>query len=425
MNNIIRDIEHDLRAIHGRPRGRLLVLTGARQCGKTTLARMAFPDYLVISLDAPTERAVYAELGPADWLSRYPRAILDEIQKLPSLIDTIKACHDRDAKARYVLLGSSQILLMKQARETLAGRAAIRELHAFSLPELVRARTAHGTTSGALSALLASKNPQAAARDLFPPESGLADEAAALSSCWDYFLRWGGMPRIADPEWADDDRFEWLSDYHNTYLQRDLADLARLDRLEPFVRAQKAAAMRTAQVVNYAELARLSEVSPPTAKEFLRYLEISYQVTLLPAWFRNPEKRLAKQAKLHFLDPGIRRAILRIRGEPDGAEFESAVVAEIFKRCRSARLPVEPFHLRTADGREVDLLIEREDGFIAIECKQTQNPQPTDARHLRHLTDILDKPLLMSLVVCGGHRVRSLGDGRQPILAVPAHLLLA
>jgi predicted AAA+ superfamily ATPase len=424
-NNIIRDIQEELRNLHDRSAGRLLIVTGARQCGKTTLAQMAFPNYPVIPFDAPMERAVYAEMAPSDWLAQYPNAVLDEVQKLPTLFDTVKACHDRDEEARYVLLGSSQVLLMKQVCETLAGRAAIRELYPFSMPELLRRRHSGVTTPNALVSLLTASDPMRTVGKLFPPSAGLDKTAAGLADCWDYFQRWGGMPKIADPEWNDNERFNWLTDYQNTYLQRDLGDLARLDRLEPFVRAQKAAAGRTSQLVNHSEIARLSEISSHTAKEFLRYLEISYQVFLLPAWFRNPEKRLTKQPKLHFIDPGIRRAVLQTRGEPDGAEFESAVVAEIYKRVRSARLPVQMHHLRTADGREVDLLIEREDGFIAIECKQTTNPQPTDARHLRSLENLLDKPLRLAIVVCNGRKIRDLGDSSRPLPAVPAHLLLS
>lgn len=142
----------------------------------------------------------------------------------------------------------------------------------------------------------------------------------------------------------------------------------------------------------------------------MRYLELSYQVLMLPAWYRNAEKRLAKQPKLHFLDPGIRRAILRKRGATDGTEFESAVAAEIYKQCRNARLPLTFWHLRTADGREVDLLIEREDGFVAVEVKQTERVSPVDFRHLRGLEEILDKPLLLGLVVSNDGQFRQVDD---------------
>jgi predicted AAA+ superfamily ATPase len=107
---------------------------------------------------------------------------------------------------------------------------------------------------------------------------------------------------------------EWLRDYFASYLQRDLSDLGRLNDLEPFVRAQQAIALRTSKPINFTELGRLAGVSSPTAKKFMRYLKLSYQATLIPAFSRNPEKRLAKQPKVVFLDPGVRRGILRKSG---------------------------------------------------------------------------------------------------------------
>jgi predicted AAA+ superfamily ATPase len=385
---------------------------------------MAFPDYPVVSMDSPVERAVYEKWRPEDWISQTPRAILDEAQKLPAIFDTVKACFDRSPEVRYLLLGSSQILLLQKVRETLAGRVAIRELYPFSLPELVSAFGGQPSQPSRLLRLLQGPNPGESMRKLFPPDLPLSSEDSDSLRAWDYFLRWGGMPAILGTEWTEQDRFEWLRDYHDTYLQRDLGDLARLDRLEPFVRAQKAAATKTAKTVNFSELARLSEVSPPTARQFIRYLEISYQVFLLPAWFRNQEKRLAKQPKLHFFDPGVRRAVLQKRGDVDGEEFESAVVAEICKQCRTARLPVELHHLHTVDGREVDLLVEREDGFIAIECKQASKVSPADFRHIKALDPVLDKPLLLGVVVSSDLAPRAFIEGRPPHWNVAAHQLL-
>jgi len=241
---------------------------------------------------------------------------------------------------------------------------------------------------------------------------------------WGYYLRWGGMPALLDASFTDADRAAWLRDYRTTYLQRDLSDIARLDRLEPFVRAQNAAALRAAQTVNYAELARLADISAPTAKQFMRYLEISYQVVLLPAFYRNPEKRLSKQPKLHFIDPGIRRAILGRTGEPSGPDFESGVVSDIVKQARMAAAPVHFHHLRTVDGREVDLLIETPCDYIAIECKQSARVSASDFRHLRGLDVLLDKPLRCGIVVSNDPRVQQ-WDTEARLWSVPAPWLLS
>lgn len=386
---------------------------------------MAFPDYPVLAMDSPVERAVYERMRPDDWILRYPCAVIDEAQKLPVVFETVKACYDRNPDVRYVLLGSSQILLLKQVKETLAGRLAIRELYPFSLSELISASGGPDPSPSRFHFLVTAPDPSVLVAELFPPTIPLRSKDAENLQAWFYLLKWGGMPAIMGSDWNDEDRFEWLRDYQDTYLQRDLSDLARLDRLEPFVRAQQAAALRTAQTVNFSDLARLSGISPPTARQFMRYLELSYQILFLPAWFRNPEKRLMKQPKLHFIDNGVRRAILGRRGKIDGAEFESTVVSEIHKQCRSLRVPIEPYHLRTLDGREIDLLLEREDGYIAVECKHTENVTPHDFRHLNGLDRILDKPLLLSLVVSADSAPRQVVSDAFCGWNVAAHQLLS
>jgi len=158
---------------------------------------------------------------------------------------------------------------------------------------------------------------------------------------------------------------------------------------------------------------------------FIHYLEISYQVKMIPAWTRNHEKRLSKMPKLHFLDSGVRRSILKKRGATDGHEFESVVTAEIIKILETQRLPWELYHLRTSDGREIDLLLEHERGFIAIECKMTDNTTPYEARHFKELTHILDKPLLLNLVVSKDPQVKTLTDAGTPTFNISAPQLFS
>jgi predicted AAA+ superfamily ATPase len=423
MSSIIRQLRTELLRVHAHPRGRICVLTGARQVGKSTLVRHAFADYALVDLDSPVERARWERLSPDDWIRQVPRAIVDEVQKLPVLLDTLKAAYDRSPDVRYLLLGSSQIRLLRGVRETLAGRVALHELYPFSLPELATVEVP-GATPGEslLIALLRAERPQDLLRarmaDIRPPSA--ADNRTRRA--WGGFLTGGGMPATWAPEYSEDDRAAWLRDYVATYLQRDVADLARLERLEPFARAQQAAGLRVARPVNVSEIARLSGIAPPTARDYLHYLELSYQVVLLPAWYRNPEKRLSKSPKLHFLDPGVLRAVLGRRGLPDGFEVENAVVAEVVKQVRTAGLAVQLSWLRTADGREVDLLVEREDGFIAIEVKAAERVVPSDARHLRDLGELLDKPLLASLVVSHDDVWGELGPPATWKLSIPGLL---
>ena len=237
-----------------------------------------------------------------------------------------------------------------------------------------------------------------------------------------YYLNFGGYPAIIDSSLTDDERREWLNNYIRTYLERDIRDLVNLKDLEPFVRIQKTSSILTGTPINYSQLAREAGIASNTAQRFLRYLEISNQAFLLKPWFRNNLKRLAKSPKLHYIDPGIQRAILRKQGLLGGNEFESAIVAEVYKQLKYIPLNGDLYHLRTTDGREVDLLIEMEDGYIAIEIKMADRITKSDARHILQLDEILDKPLLQAFVLSNDLAIKQLAP---KILALPAALFLS
>lgn len=393
--------------------GRLIALTGARQTGKTTLVRSGFPDYTCLSLEDPVTRPDFVALSAPQWYQQYPRSILDEVQKAPSVIESIKAVYDRYPDARSILLGSSQILLMDQSRESLAGRVSLIELYPLTLPEMLTDSWEDPVVESRLIRFLATGEREILHDGVPLQEDGYAKAARYLK----HYLEFGAMPAIMDPGLSDEDRYDWLDNYVRTYLQRDLRDLANLRELVPFVRLLRAIAGLTGGLLNMNELARLAGVTARTANRFVSYLELSYQVILLQPWFRNRSKRLSKSPKVHLLDPGIQRVLINRRGRPTGPEFESAIVAEIHKQIKNSRLPVDCYHLRTVDGREVDLLIETERGFLPVEIKMTERVSSADARHLRRLDTILDKPILGSLVLSNDPHIRNLGEG---ITAVPA-----
>ena len=392
--------------------GRLIALTGARQTGKTTLVQAGFPNYTFVSLEDPILRPEYIAMSAAQWYHQYPRVVLDEIQKAPSIVESIKAVYDRYTDSRAILLGSSQILLMEQIRESLAGRISLFELYPLTLPELMTDGSNDPVVESRLIQYLRTAN-----RGVLT--SGIPLQSvryATAAEHFDRYLDFGGMPVVSDPVLSRDDRYGWLQDYLRTYLQRDLRDLANLRDLVPYVRMLRALGGLAGGLLNISELARLSGVTHQTAKRFVTYLEISYQVVQLQPWFRNRSKRLSRSPKVHFLDPGIQRAVLNRRGPPSGTAFESAVVSEIYKQMRNAGIPADCYHLRTFDGREVDLLIETESSFVPIEIKSRDRVSHTDARHLRRLEEVLDKPVLQSLVLSNDPRIRDLGDG---VLGLP------
>jgi len=149
---------------------------------------------------------------------------------------------------------------------------------------------------------------------------------------------------------------------------------------------------------------------------------MSYQTIQLQPWTRNKVKRLTKSPKLHYLDPGVQRAIIQKGGDHSGNEFESAVVAEIYKQARNLNYPVSFYHLRTVDGREIDLLLETEKGYTAIEIKMSGSAGRTDARHITGLETLLDKPLLQSFLLSNDNTIKQLTD---KVLSLPAAMFLS
>ena len=400
------------------PIGRILVLTGARQTGKTTLAKKCFPAFQYLSIEDPVLRIQYKKLTAAQWAALYPAAILDEVQKEPILIESIKSVYDQYSTPRYILLGSSQLLLLKKIKESLAGRCIINEVYPLTIPEILS-----NDWDDNLKVSFLQKNITKGAvltSDLLPYE--LQSEYPEKEAAFKYYLKFGGYPALVNSELTDEERFLWLENYIKTYLERDVRDLADFKSLDPFILFQKITSSLTAQLLSFTLLGKEAGVSPNTAKRFLEYLTISYQAFSLKPWHRNPLKRLVKTPKLHYLDPGIQRSILQKRGQMSGNEFESAIVAEIFKQLKAVNFKGSLYHLRTHDGKEVDLLIETEAGYIPIEIKMTEYVTKSDAKHLFHLHEILDKPIIKSFVLSNDRNIKQFGEG---IIAMPAAMFLS
>lgn len=405
------------RQLSGTKQGRILVFTGARQVGKTTLVKHLMPDSTYLSIEDPVLRKDYASLTAAQWNALYPDAILDEVQKEPSLIESIKATYDQYADTRYALLGSSQIMLLKQVKESLAGRCTILDMYPLTLPEL--------QTSGFDNPVPFSPWQQLLRQPFMPlqlvPSLNMAKRMTSIMQAWNFCLQFGGYPALVDEQMTDEDRYLWLKNYVRTYLERDVQDLAMMRDLEPFVKLQQAIACQTAQTINLSRLATDVQVSAKTVQRYVEYLNISYQTLSLPAWTRNPTKRLTRAPKIHYMDYGVLQAVIGKRGGMTGAEFESFAVTELYKQAKNIQADATFYHLRTHDGKEVDLLVELPEGYIAFEIKQSAHVARTDARHLVGLQQMLDKPLLHSFVLSNDVQTMPLTDD---VIAVHAALFL-
>lgn len=390
-----------------KPFGRILVFTGARQTGKTTLCRELFPDYQYLSIEDPVLRSRYAQLSALQWKSLYPKAVLDEVQKQPELVESIKAVYDQWDEPRYILTGSSQLLLLDKVRESLAGRCTIIELYPLTLPELRSESFLEEVHESLFQNCLL--HPESLP-DFLP--SALMDPLYSKKrAAWDHYLAFGGYPALTHPDLSEDDRYLWLKNYVATYLERDIRDLASFRDLEPFVLLQRYLALNTGTLLNIASIATHVGLSAKTVQRYLRYFELSYQAMLLPPWARNESRRLSRAHKVHYLDHGVLQGVLARKGGVSGHEFESLVVSELFKQSRTMGSGARFHHLRTHDGGEVDLLVELPGGYFAFEIKMAERVALRDTGGLRRLSSILDKPLLHSFVLSLDPDTRSLSPG--------------
>jgi len=346
-----------------------LVLTGARQAGKTTLARQVWPAAGYVSLDHPAE-ADQARQNPDAFLERWTSpVILDEIQYAPELFRHLKLTIDRDRRpGRYLLTGSQAFTLMAGVTESLAGRTAVLTLPTLTLDEV------------------------------FP---------AATQEQIDRFLWRGGFPELWDrPELSLD---LWMGSYVATYLERDVRQALNVGDLRDFDRLIRAAALRTGQLLSYADLARDVGISPNTAKRWLSVLAASQQIFLLEPYHHQRSKRLIKAPKLYFNDTGLLCHLLGFQGLDAlrahgmwGAVWENFVIAEVRKQLQATVRPNAMWFWRTAQGDEVDLLIETgPEQFAAIECKTAERIGTADLKGIGKLAEEYGRGAVTSArVVC-------------------------
>jgi len=344
----------------------VLLVTGPRQVGKTTLLRrLAGGRRRYVTLDDPTARELARE-DPALFVERYaPPVLIDEIQYAPELLSLIKMEVDRRGEpGLFWLTGSQQFRLMQGISETLAGRVAIMQLLGLSNWE----RRRRGTE---VSEFLPTR------RALERREA----EAPRLTLRRLYTDIWlGSLPALVTRKVRDRDLF--FSSYLQTYLQRDVKDLAQVGNEAAFVRFLRACAARTGQMLNLTDLARDVDVAVNTAKSWLSILEASFQIFLLPPFHSNVTKRLVKRPKLYFLDTGL-CAYLTGWSSPEtleagamgGAILETYVVAEIIKSWwnRGRQPPV--YYYRDKDGNEIDLLLVHDQTIHPVEVKKSATPR--------------------------------------------------
>jgi uncharacterized protein len=368
---IRRNIEPLLRQLAGQYP--IVTLVGPRQSGKTTLARMVFPDKPYVSLEDPDVRRFAIE-DPRSFLSIYKGgAVFDEIQRAPELPSYLQSMVDHHPEAgQFILTGSQQFELMTQVSQSLAGRTALLRLLPLTLSEL---------------------------ESLRPIDS---QAPLALPSC----LLNGFYPRVHDQNLQAS---QAMGDYFATYVERDLRQLAAVQDLRLFERFVRLCAGRTGQLLNLNSLANDAGVSQPTARAWIDLLQSSFIVHLLPPWFVNTGKRLIKTPKLYFYDTGLACWLLGLRTPEQvqrdplwGALFENFVVAEALKDRFNQGENSALYFYRDSEGNEVDLLMPVGRQLHAIEIKAGGTVNPDYFKGLKRFDAHHPHTLISGCVVFGG-----------------------
>jgi len=354
-----------------------LMLTGPRQVGKTTLLKTLCaigadgqPPRRYVTLDNPMLLALARE-EPALFLQRFPPPVLiDEIQYAPGLLPLIKEAVDAaGGKGLFWLTGSQPFHLMQNVSESLAGRVAVMHLQGLSLSEAL----GQGADSRPFL-------PDA------PPRPGAAPGGVSpLAGLFAHIWR-GSFPALYAADAPDRDLF--YASYLQTYLQRDVRDLAQVGDLTVFTRFLRSAAARTAQLLNLTDMARDVGVAPNTVRHWLSILQASGLVWLLEPYHTNLSKRLVKTPKLYFLDTGLAAYLTEWSspatleaGAMSGAIFETWVVGEMLKSWWHNGKQAPFYYYRDKDQKEIDVLIVRDGRVHPIEIKKTAQPGKVVVRH--------------------------------------------
>ncbi len=354
------------------------ILIGPRQSGKSTLAESLvdrLDDARYRTLDRGLTLAAALE-DPAAFVGGPERTqVIDEVQRAPEILREIKASVDRDRRpGRFVLTGSADVLALPRVAETLAGRMQVLRLWPLSQGEI------EGRREGFLDALLAGKP------DAFAGAAGSIGRERLLAR-----IAAGGFPEAVARSGAR--RARWFESYLDTVLQREVREIANVAGLTDLPRLMLMLADRSTGLLNYAGLARDMGMAQTTLKRYLGLLETAFLVRSIPAWFRNVGKRLIKSPKLILTDSGLLAHLLgggRGVERSFGAVLENFVLMELVKQAGVSDARPAIHHYRSAEGLEVDAVIEPAGGPIcAIEVKAAASLAPRDSRGLRSLAETL------------------------------------
>lgn len=408
-------IIHAMNRIAYRPRlieGRLsaslaefpvVVVTGARQTGKSTLVQMgaAGTDRTYLTLDDP-DILELALREPEALLKRSGPLTLDEVQRAPDLLREVKRNVDvQKIVGGFLITGSANLLLMQRVSESLAGRA----VHLVLLP-LTRGEQRGNATADRWSQLL-DEQPEK-----WPEILGAGDGERVD---WRPLARHGGYPTPALELGTADARRAWFAGYTQTYLERDLRSVAAVSSLPDFRRLMRACCLRLGSLVNQSEIARDIGMPQPTVHRHLGALDVSHQLVRLPAFSVNRTKRLIKSSKLYWSDTGL---ALYLSGEsnPRGAHLENLILGDLLVWKGQQVEVVEISYWRTTTGDEVDFIVESPQRVLPVEVKASARLRRGDSRGVQTFLDEYPDLAPAGVILYTGSQITWV---RDRILAVP------
>ena len=403
-----------------------VLVQGPRQCGKTTLAQMACApaylpgrgqagasaslDYGYFSFDDGVIRAA-AETDPMGFVADLPeRAVLDEVQRVPSLFTALKLDIDRRrVPGRFVLTGSTNVLAVPTVQDSLAGRLETVRLHPLAQCEMHLSRSAK---EGFIDALFGGSFILRRTERL---GAGLAERIVS-----------GGYPAaLARPTGRR--RANWYASYIEAQVQRDVGDLARISGLDVLPRLMALAATQTAHLLNMSSLASPFQLSRPTIGDYVGLLERVYLLERLPPWYRNRGKRFVKRPKLHIGDTGLACALMGVDTRTLAADrpllgqlLETFVFQELRRQASWHDGPVNFFHYRDKDQVEVDIVLEHGRQVAGVEVKAGATVTAADFRGLRRLKEASGDSFAAGVVLYDGESLVGFGES---LYAVPVRLL--
>ena len=328
----------------------IILLTGARQTGKTTLVKHLFADYTYYNLEFPDIRLI-AKSDPRNFLTSAQKMIIDEAQYVPELFSFIQALSDdENINGKYIITGSNNFYLLQNAGQSLAGRVAIFFLNPFTANELKRHKLLYHNEI----------------QQIF----------------------YGFYPRIYNQKLKPN---KWFANYVNTYLYKDIRNMQNIKDIHLFTEFLHLSAANTSQIVNYNKISNIIGVDNKTIKSWYSLLEASFLLFTVRPYYKNFGKRISKRPKIYYTDTGLVSYLINIRSYEQiqyhplrGALFETLIMSEINKFLQAKNIFIPLYFWRDASGNEIDCIIENANNLLCIEIKSAKTFNTNLIKGLKH-----------------------------------------